>query len=1013
MSLSKRVVSVCLALALVLGALPAAAASTAQSNVVSVKQQSSVTVAGGAELTVSSGTNSSGSPLEERILSYSPGKGSAVMVAYGSGMRGFSSAAYVANWLKENGYDPVAGTNGDFYMTDTGISVGLVVTDGVLRSSDGGEAAYGVLEDGTAFIGRPSLQISISSSSGVVVSNPLKMINKTIKNYGVYILTDDYSSTSAVNDNTLYIRLQGAEDELRIGGAVHATVAEKFYSTTPVNLADGEIYLCATVENGNDSGISGINVGDVVTIDISAADPIWSEARYAVGGGDILVADGAVQSGLDNTRQPRTAIGVRADGSTVLYTVDGRQNSWSVGMGLTDLAARMSELGCVSAMNLDGGGSTAMVAQYPGYDSVSAVNKPSDGSLRKGANYIFVVNTAPFVGDVAGMQFYDTYSALSGSEIKLDLKAWDSSYHAVSLSSGVTWSVSGTDSRVSQDGVFTAGEQDGTAVVTASYGGVSASTSIPVIGSPDEIRLYDTSHGSLLSGSLTLTPSAVTNLRAECLIDGSVVTNINNVVKWSFDGDAATVDANGVLTASHIPGRTGTLKVTCGKTVAQVRVTVGDADVALESFEGSYANIEAGGAAIHASIQSSAAYVMRGEASGRVTYDFGSDEAAGAGMLTLRTNFELPSNAHYLRAWVYGDGSGNSVVFAGTLIDGTSFTLAPLILDFNGYKTVSLALPAGAVKVTSLSVSLVNSERKTGTFYLDQIVAGRNAAASSAVPALSDVKTDSAITPGSILVTAKLSDGGEAVDPSGVRVTMDGERTGFYYDASTLLFAAIVADPQDGMLHRLTIDVSDPDGNLTRHSLELGKASAKSVFTDVGDHWSAPYVDYLYDRGALEKNYTVSADGNMSFRPTAALTRAEFAEMMANYLGIDTARYESASLPYTDMASIPDYARGAVVAMYLEGIITGKASKDGSVFFDPNATITRAEIMTIIGRTLPKGYSDTTVSFSDASAIPEYAREYVSTLVNLGIVTGYSDGTVRPGANVTRAEGAKLLYGLY
>ncbi len=1011
MSLSKRIVSICLALVFVLGALPAAAAGAAQSTIVAVKRQSSETVSGGTELVVSSGSNSAGSPIEERILSFSPGKGSAVMVAYGSGMRGFSSAAYVANWLKENGYDPVAGTNGDFYMTDTGISIGIVVTDGVLRSSDGGMPAYGVLEDGTAFIGKPSLQISISSSSGAVVSNPLKMVNKTIKNYGVYILTDDYSSTSAVSLNTLYIRMQGAEDELRVGGTVHATVAEKFYSTTPVDLKDGEIYLCATVENGNDAGISGINVGDVVTIDISAADPIWSEAEYAIGGGDMLVSGGAVQSGLDNTRQPRTAVGVRADGSTVLYTVDGRQNSWSVGMGLTDLAARMVELGCVSALNLDGGGSTAMVARHPGYDSVSTVNKPSDGSLRKGANYIFVVNTAPFAGNVAGMKFYDSYSAISGAEMKLDLKAWDSNYHTVPLPAGVTWSVSGIDSRISQDGVFTAGKQDGTAVVTASYSGISASVSIPVIGSPDEIRLYDATSGSRISGALTLAPSAVTNLRAECLINGTVMTNINNVVQWSFDGDAATLDSNGVLTASHIPGKTGTLKVTCGDTVAQVRVTVGDADVALESFEGSYANIEAGGAAIHASIQYSAAYVMRGEASGRVTYDFGSSESGNT--LTLRTNFELPSNARYLRAWVYGDGSGNSVVFGGTLLDGTSFSLSPVTLDFNGYKQVSLALPSGAAKVTSLAVSLLNADRKTGTFYLDQIVAGRSATASPSVPALSNIKTDPAITPGSVLVTATLSDGGEAVDPSGVRVTMDGERIGFYYDASALLFAAIVADPQDGMLHRLTVEASDPDGNLIRHSLELGKASAKSVFADVGDHWSAPYVDYLYGRGVLEKNYTVSGEGDMNFRPTAALTRAEFAEMMANYLGIDTARYESVTLPYTDMASIPEYARGAVVAMYLEGIITGKAAKDGSLYFDPNATITRAETMTIIGRTLPKGYSDTTVSFSDASSIPDYAREYISVLVNLGIVTGYSDGTIRPSANVTRAEGAKLIYGLY
>lgn len=58
-------------------------------------------------------------------------------------------------------------------------------------------------------------------------------------------------------------------------------------------------------------------------------------------------------------RNPRTAIGYTKDNSLIMLTADGREGA-SIGLTLIELANLMKELGCVNAMNLDGGGSTVM-----------------------------------------------------------------------------------------------------------------------------------------------------------------------------------------------------------------------------------------------------------------------------------------------------------------------------------------------------------------------------------------------------------------------------------------------------------------------------------------------------------------------------------------------------------------------------------------------------------------------------------------------------------------------------
>ena len=106
----------------------------------------------------------------------------------------------------------------------------------------------------------------------------------------------------------------------------------------------------------------------------------WKKAEFIISGGPLLLWNGrrleepekeSISRVFFLARHPRTAVGVRADGTLLFVTVDGRRAKESVGMSIPELTDLMLELGCVSAINLDGGGSTTMVIEG------KTVNRPS------------------------------------------------------------------------------------------------------------------------------------------------------------------------------------------------------------------------------------------------------------------------------------------------------------------------------------------------------------------------------------------------------------------------------------------------------------------------------------------------------------------------------------------------------------------------------------------------------------------------------------------------------------
>lgn len=120
--------------------------------------------------------------------------------------------------------------------------------------------------------------------------------------------------------------------------------------------------------------------------------PSW--ISEAVSGGPRTVRNGVISiettPGLPNpnTRDPRTQIGITADGQhLILAVVDGRQPGFSVGMTATELGSFMIEMGAWNALELDSGGSSTF------YLNGSVRNRPSDGSERAIANCLAVWNT--------------------------------------------------------------------------------------------------------------------------------------------------------------------------------------------------------------------------------------------------------------------------------------------------------------------------------------------------------------------------------------------------------------------------------------------------------------------------------------------------------------------------------------------------------------------------------------------------------------------------------------------
>jgi hypothetical protein len=104
-----------------------------------------------------------------------------------------------------------------------------------------------------------------------------------------------------------------------------------------------------------------------------------ANTRQIVSGMSLIVTDGK-NTGADDARAPHTVAGIDSTGKKLtLLVVDGRRPDYSAGMTLHELGDEMIRLGCTSAIQLDGGGSTTLVMFDAASSRYEVINRPSDG----------------------------------------------------------------------------------------------------------------------------------------------------------------------------------------------------------------------------------------------------------------------------------------------------------------------------------------------------------------------------------------------------------------------------------------------------------------------------------------------------------------------------------------------------------------------------------------------------------------------------------------------------------
>jgi exopolysaccharide biosynthesis protein len=269
--------------------------------------------------------------------------------------------------------------SGYFRTTGTyrGDSVGVGVLNGKLLSEPYNvRAAAGLIEKaGRQELIYGHLKFDGALIAGSKVKHAIDGLNRPRSGNELILFTPEFHRTTLTDPNGLELIVRG--------GRVVERRDLKGSSTIP---SDG--FVISASGSAREWALRNLRTGGRMQLDLKLS-PVetdqgaaWKQAKSIIGGGPQLIRKGRVEitnaaeeilPSFVTDRHPRTAIASLKSGQILLVTVDGRQAE-SIGMSLNMLADLMVEFGAVEAINLDGGGSTAMVIKN------KLINKPSDAT---------------------------------------------------------------------------------------------------------------------------------------------------------------------------------------------------------------------------------------------------------------------------------------------------------------------------------------------------------------------------------------------------------------------------------------------------------------------------------------------------------------------------------------------------------------------------------------------------------------------------------------------------------
>jgi hypothetical protein len=239
----------------------------------------------------------------------------------------------------------IVAINGGFFKPQTGVPLGTLMIDGKIYTGPVYDrVALGIFDNGYD-VGRVQLNANITGNNQTIkidnINQP-RMLSSYILAY-----TRDWGTVAPASPQ-YGVQLQVVGNKITKASANPLSIPENGYVLVGPKTQLGKLFGAQKVD-----------------VEINT-NPKWENVKHIISGGPYLVKDNEIF--IDMTaqklqsiggRNPRTAIGYTKENDLIFVTADGREGS-SIGLTLKELATLMKSLGCINAINLDGGGSTVM-----------------------------------------------------------------------------------------------------------------------------------------------------------------------------------------------------------------------------------------------------------------------------------------------------------------------------------------------------------------------------------------------------------------------------------------------------------------------------------------------------------------------------------------------------------------------------------------------------------------------------------------------------------------------------
>lgn len=543
-----------------------------------------------------------------------------IPIVYSGQVRSANTVGTMVRDIQNAGYNVIAAINGDIFDTLSNSPKGFTMHAGnIISSGYQSEKVVVFDKNGRASLQPPSVTYSISGeikfnsgntittttdANGITLDTPIlnpEVIQTKFKRnidfvniphggaQALHLFNRHYAESTKTKGSCIEVVVDcGNADntQLRIGKTIRGTVKAVNVDARNTPIGTNEIVLSTPSGSNSASQLYSMIVGSDVEITVSSnGNAAYENASEALGVYYTILENGHFVTGGTNLN-PRTAIGIKADGSVILYVLDGR-TARAKGLGLTDLAKHMKALGCVHVANLDGGGSSTFYARLPGLENAAGrKNSPSGGTERRVSNGLLLAYPKGGTDtDITNLAIYPAQTLiLPGASMKLDAIGLNSKFETVRKNLKPEYALEGENGTVDSSGTYTAGSIEGNVKILASLGDAKGETQVTIVRNGLTIT-------PSIAG-LKINPKEQKDVNMKVMQGNVNVVSNDNVFTFSCDKNIGTIDANGLFTAGEKNGERGYIYIKFQNYNASIPVQVGEDTAVFSDIYGHWANKE-------------------------------------------------------------------------------------------------------------------------------------------------------------------------------------------------------------------------------------------------------------------------------------------------------------------------------------------------------------------------------------------------------------------------------------